>query len=416
MNLSRHARLTLAAIAILAAAVNLLLGCGRIPAAAPEPTRTLRPTFTPTAPLAPTAIAAPTQDLMATQAALAQAVAATPTAVPEPPTAEPGTVENPIIMAFVPSGDTLEIIASGDTLAEMVSQKTGLLVAAKAATDFAAVREAMCAGSAQISWLNTFDYIMAHDQCGAEVGLATQRYGSSTYIGLIIVRGDSGITTLADLKGKTMCWVDPSSTSGYIVPRIYLQANGVNPDTDFVKTIEAGSHSNVVLAVYNGDCDAGAVFNDARSSIERDFPDVKEKVAILATTTEVPNDGMDFARDLPVGMRNQIMNALLEIAGTEEGALVLRTLFSIDGVQAVDDTFYDAFRSDLSRAGVNIEDLISFIREGVWPTTAPGPTREPTPVSGDLLNQVTAACWLAVSTDPYQAPQGSRGQGRVRRL
>ena len=146
-----------------------------------------------------------------------------------------GTAENPIIMSFVPSGDTQEIIASGDTLAKMVADKTGLVITANVGTDFAAVREAMCAGKAPIAWLNTFNYILAHEKCGAEVGLATQRFGATTYKGIIIVRADSGIATLADLKGKTMCWVDPNSTSGYIIPRIYMKANGLDPDTDFAR-------------------------------------------------------------------------------------------------------------------------------------------------------------------------------------
>jgi phosphonate transport system substrate-binding protein len=275
-----------------------------------------------------------------------------------PKTPALGTEENPIIMSFVPSGDTQEIIASGDQIAQMITDKTGLVVKANVGTDFAAVREAMGAGKAHIGWLNTFNYVLAHEKYGVDVSLVTVRFGTSTYTGQIIVRTDSGIGSLADLKGKTMCWVDPNSTSGYIIPRIYMKANGLDPDTDFADTVEAGSHNNVVTAVYNGDCDAGAVYSDARSSIEKDFPDVKDKVSILATTTDIPNDGVDFAKDFPADLREKIVNALLEIAGSEEGVAALNTLYSIDGLQAVDDTFYDGFRADLSKAGINIEDLV----------------------------------------------------------
>jgi len=269
-----------------------------------------------------------------------------------------GTAENPIIMSFVPSGDTQEIIASGDTLAKMVSDKTGLVVTANVGTDFSAVREAMCAGKAPIAWLNTFNYVLAHEKCGADVALATIRYGATTYKGQIIVNAASGIKTLADLKGKTMCWVDPVSTSGYIIPRIYLAANGIDPDKDFAKTVESGSHNNVVTAVYNGDCDAGATFVDARTSIQKDFADVMDKVLVLATTTDIPNDGVDFSKDFPADSRTKIVNALLEIAGSDEGKAALKTLYSIDGLQAVDNSFYDGFRADLSKAGINIEDLV----------------------------------------------------------
>jgi phosphonate transport system substrate-binding protein len=268
-----------------------------------------------------------------------------------------GTEKNPVVMSFVPSGDTQEIIASGDKLAEMISEKTGLVVKAEVGTDFAATREAMGAGKAQIGWLNTFNYVLAHEKYGVEVGLVTVRFGLSTYKGQINVRADSGIASLADLKGKVMCWVDPNSTSGYIIPRITLKANGVDPDTDFAQTIEAGSHNNVVTQVYNGDCDAGATYADARSSIEADFPDVKEQVVVLAETTDIPNDSVSFIKDLPAETRDKIINALLEIAESEEGKAALESLYSIAGLEKQDDSFYDAFRADLSKAGINIEEL-----------------------------------------------------------
>jgi len=269
-----------------------------------------------------------------------------------------GTADNPIIMSFVPSGDTQQIIASGDQIAKMISDKTGLTIKANVGTDYAAVREAMGANKAHIGWLNTFNYILAHEKYGVDVALVTQRYGATTYKGQIIVRADSGITSLADLKGKVMCWVDPNSTSGYIIPRITLKANGIDPDKDFAKTVEAGSHNNVVTQVYNGDCDAGATYADARSSVAKDLPDVKEKVVVLATTTDIPNDNVAFTKDFPADMRDKIVTALLEIAGTDEGKAALNTLYSIEGLQKADDTFYDAFRADLSKAGINIEDLI----------------------------------------------------------
>lgn len=271
--------------------------------------------------------------------------------------ADLGTAENPIIMSFVPSGDTQQIIASGNELAQLLSESTGLTVTANVGTDFAAVREAMGAGQAHIGWLNTFNYVLAHEKYGVDVGLVTQRFGATTYTGQIVVRADSGIASLEDLKGKVMCWVDPNSTSGYIIPRILLAANGVDPDTDFSQTIEAGSHNNVITQVYNGDCDAGATFVDARSSVEADLPDVKEVVSVLAETTDIPNDSVSFTEDFPAETREQIVNALLEISATDAGKEVLNNLYSIEALQAAEDSFYDLFRADLSRAGINIEEL-----------------------------------------------------------
>ena len=268
-----------------------------------------------------------------------------------------GTEDNPIVMSFVPSGDTQEIIASGDQIAQAITDETGLVIAANVGTDFAAVREAMGAGKAHIGWLNTFNYVLASEKYGVDVGLVTERFGSTFYTGQFNVRADSGITSLEDLKGKVMCWVDPNSTSGYIIPRIMLQANGIDPDNDFAKTVEAGSHNNAITQVYNGDCDVSTTYADARSSVEEDLPDVKEVVAVLATTSDIPNDSVSFTKDFPEDMRAQIVAALLAYAGTEEGKEALNNLYSIGGLQAADDSFYDIFRAELSKAGIDIEDL-----------------------------------------------------------
>ena len=154
-----------------------------------------------------------------------------------------------------------------------------------------------------------------------------------------------------------MFWVDPASTSGYIIPRIMLAANGVDPDNDFAQTIEAGSHNNVVTQVYNGDCDAGATFADARTGIEEEFPDVLEQVVVLATTSDIPNDSVSFISDFPAEMRTEIVAALLDIAGSPEGQEALNTLYNIESLVESSDSFYDVFRADLSRAGIDIETL-----------------------------------------------------------
>ncbi|MBS1251590.1 MAG: putative ABC transporter phosphonate/phosphite binding protein PhnD2 [Anaerolineales bacterium] len=264
-----------------------------------------------------------------------------------------------LLMSFVPSGDTQEIITGGEAIESQLEEITGYEVDTNVATSFAAVVEAMGAGNADIGWLNTFGYILAHEKYDVDVILATVRFGRSFYTGQIIARADSGIETLSDLAGKTMCWVDPLSTSGYVIPRVMLQAEGIDPDADFADTIEAGSHNNVVAAVYNGDCDAGATYVDARGTIEDDFPDVKDKVVVITESPEIPNDTVSVRKGLDPEIVENIQNALLEIAQTEGGQAALEEVYEIEGLVVKDDSFYDAFRTTLDAAGVDIEELAS---------------------------------------------------------
>ncbi len=269
-----------------------------------------------------------------------------------------GSEQNPLVVVLVPSGEPEEIQWGSERLAELLGQKLNMKVRMNLASSFAAAVEAMGAGQAQIGWLNALSYLLANEKYGVEVILATLRFNQTYYTAQIIVRADSGIKSLADLRGKAMCWVDPLSTSGYLMPRILLKANGVDPDQDFAQVMNAGSHSDVVRAVYNGDCDAGATYVDARSAVEIDMPDVKEKVVVLATTAKIPNDNVSVVKDLPADLKEKIRQALLEIAASEEGKQALQTVYGIEGLEKVDDSFYDEFRAQLSASGYRLEDLV----------------------------------------------------------
>ncbi len=268
-----------------------------------------------------------------------------------------GTKDNPIVLAFVPSGETPEIIASAETVADLLSEKTGYVIEGTVATSYSAVIEAMGTGKAHMGTLATFAYLLAREKYGVDVALVAVRYGSPYYKGEIIVGADTGITKIEDLAGKTMCWVEAASTSGYIVPRIMLKAHGVDPDTDLAQAVEAGTHPNVVLAVYQGDCDAGAVYVDARGTIEDDHPDVNEKVLVIAESDEIPNDGLQFIKDFPADMREKIVQAFLDIMATEEGAKAMGAAYGWSEVTVKDDSFYDPFRATLDAAGVGVEEL-----------------------------------------------------------
>ena len=119
------------------------------------------------------------------------------------------------------------------------------------------------------------------------------------YRGQFIANVSSGIKTFADLKGKNFCFVDPLSTSGYIVPRIQLKANGIDPDADIKSTV-SGSHPNVAIAVYKGDCDAGVtyinVLTDQATNLVGTYPDVAQKVTVFADTIRIPNDGVQYIK------------------------------------------------------------------------------------------------------------------------
>ncbi len=273
--------------------------------------------------------------------------------------AELGTEENPIVWSFVPSGE-METVASGAReVADLLHEETGLYFDTNVATEYAGVIEALASDppEAHMASLATFSYVLAADRGAAEAALVSVRYGSPTYNGQIITRKDSGISSVADLKGKTFGRPDPLSTSGWIIPMLTMRAAGIDPESDLKEIVDAGSHDSVVAAVYSGDVDAGATYVDARSSIEDNHPDVMEKVIVIEVTEDIPNDGVQFSPEIPEDMRDKIVDALLKIADTEEGKDALDTAYSWTGLEKHDDTFYDPFRQVLQASGLSIDEL-----------------------------------------------------------
>ena len=271
-----------------------------------------------------------------------------------------GSEENPIIWSFVPSGEMERVAAGAQSVADLLHDRTGLYFSTIVATEYAGVIEALASDppEAHMASLATFAYVLAADRGVAEAALVSVRYGTPTYNGQIIARADSGISKITDLKGKTFARVDPLSTSGWIIPMLTMKAAGINPETDLEQIVDAGSHDSVAAAVYNGDVDAGATYVDARTRIEEDHPDVMEKVVVIEVTTDIPNDGVQFHPGIPQELREKIVNALLEIANTEEGKNALKTAYQWTALERHDDTFYDPFRQVLQASGLSVEELM----------------------------------------------------------
>lgn len=272
-----------------------------------------------------------------------------PTPVPPPPT---------IRMYFVPSGEADAVLASGDKIAKMLEERTGYKFETAVPTSYAAVIEALCTGKADVAWLATFAYVLANEKCGVEAKLTTVRYGSSSYTAQIIVQADAvreaqglePITSMEDLNGKTFAYTDPLSTSGYLFARAMIEDAGI----ELAETVFAGGHPQAVLAVYNGDVDAGACYwsairpdgsiGDARRTALETYPDVAEKVKILQLSSPIPNDTVSFRSDLPQDVKDKLIAAILGMSKSDEGIEVLGELYNITGLVPAVDSDYDVVR------------------------------------------------------------------------
>lgn len=272
-----------------------------------------------------------------------------------------GSKENPIKMALVPSLDSKTLVISGEKLSTLLHKETGLYYKVDVATSYTAVITAIGAGTADVGWLSPIPYVIAHDRFGTKVILTTVRNKSAKYWSVIVTRNDSGINKLSDLKGKKFAFGDPVSTSGTIYPKHMIRKLGVKPEKFFSQSIYAGAHDRVIMAVYNKQVDAGAIYggpaSDAREKVVGTFKDVMQKTHIIARSVEIPNDTVSVRKDMPKDLVEKVAMGLVKISSSPEGQKAIFDLYGIDGFIFAKDSDYDSVREVAKSENVTLEQI-----------------------------------------------------------
>jgi phosphonate transport system substrate-binding protein len=266
----------------------------------------------------------------------------------QPASAPLGTDQNPVKLALAPTTDTQKALAAGESLTRLLEQETGLRFKLSVPTSHAAVIEAMGTNNVDVGWLSPIGYLLAHDRVGAEPLLASVRNGSTTARGQIVVRADSGITSLAGLRGTRFAFVDDSSATGSIMPHALLAANDLDPDDFFDKTLALGSRSAALLAVANRQVDGAALPESGAEARP-------EQVRVIARTDPVPNDTLCTRRGISPALARKIGDGLLRVSASPAGARALGDLYQIDGLGGVTDADFRPVRAAVHLLSLDLD-------------------------------------------------------------
>lgn len=275
-----------------------------------------------------------------------------------------GTKDNPVKLYFTPSVDSATIASNSQVFLRFLEKETGLIFKTGIPTNYIAVVEAFGSKRADIGVMNSFGYLMAHDKYGASAKLRVLRYGHDYYQGQIIARADGDIKSIKDLDGKKMAFVDPSSTSGYMFPLKMMKDAGVTPGN----MTFANKHDNVVIMLYQGQVQAGATYysepdekgniRDARARVKTQFPDVEEKIKIVAITDKIPNDPFVFRKDLPPEITSKFISAVKKFIGTGEGREIFKHIYSVEGIADTSDEDYNSLREMIKAMDLDTSKLV----------------------------------------------------------
>ncbi|RLQ94087.1 phosphate/phosphite/phosphonate ABC transporter substrate-binding protein [Falsibacillus albus] len=256
---------------------------------------------------------------------------------------------------FVPSQSAETLEAKAKPLEKLLSDKLGIPVHVSVSTDYNTVVEAMGSKKVDVGFLPPTTYVLAHDQKVADVLLQAQRYGVNDedgtptdelvdyYKSMVLVKKDSDIKTIEDLKGKKVGWQNVTSSAGYVWPAVEMKKAGIDPQKDVQGTTLKG-HDTAVLAVLNGDVDAAPVFQDARNIVKKDAPDVFDKTRVLFFTKPIPNDTIAVRPDLTKEWKDKIADAFIAIGKDEKGHQIIKDIYSHEGYVRSKDSNFDIVR------------------------------------------------------------------------
>ncbi|GGG45328.1 phosphonate ABC transporter substrate-binding protein [Caldovatus sediminis] len=189
------------------------------------------------------------------------------------------------------------------------------------ASDYAGVIQAFGAGQLEISTMSPAAYAAAwlDTNGGVEPILCTEEAdGSISYVAVMVVRADSGIASLEQMRGRSIVWSDPNSASGYLIPRFALRRQGINPDRYFSRTGFGGGHEQAIVAVLQRQYDAAVTWASGigeeaegftrgalRSMVEKGMINMRD-LRVIWRSEPIINGPTTVRADLPASFKEDM--------------------------------------------------------------------------------------------------------------
>ena len=230
-------------------------------------------------------------------------------------------------------------------LRDYLEQRLGQPIEFAVADSYEACSFSVRSGEYDFAALPPLLYI---DTQAAEPGidlLAIKEFdGARSYDGWLMVSADSSARTLADLRGKTFCFPDENSTSGYFLPLHFLRQNGIDPDQFIGEVVWSGNHFRALQDAVAGRCEVVATYNGAVFSAGSEGIPVGG-LRVLAITGVIPQDVIVASPETTEADRARFTNALLDFdpmddLNIERVGVVQR----VTGFSVVDDAIFDDLR------------------------------------------------------------------------
>ena len=264
--------------------------------------------------------------------------------------------QEPLLIAGIPDQDVSLLEARFNNLAEYLSEETGLDVRYVPQVDYAAVVTAFKQGDIHMAWYGGLTGVQAR-LAVLDAEAIAQRPRDAEFHSVFVAAPDSGITGLADLRGKALVFGSESSTSGHLMPRAFLVEAGIDVEKDLSAISFSGSHDRTWKLVEAGSFDAGAL-NEAvwESRVAKGEVDLTKVDVFFRTPPYVDyhwvvNRSVDATHG--EGSVDKLTDALLSIDASKGGkAQEIAEAFQTDRFIATSNENYQAIEGVARSLGI----------------------------------------------------------------
>ncbi len=238
--------------------------------------------------------------------------------------AAPAAAQQTLKVTTIPEEAATEQIRKFGPLTKYLERAVGVKVEFTPVNDYPAAVESLVNKQADLVWFGGFTFVQASLRSGGKVVPIAQREEDTQFRSVFISQTDSGIKSLADLKGKQVSFGSASSTSGHLMPRSFLLEAKIDLEKDFKRVGFSGAHDATIASVLGGRVDAAAL----DITVWRKFVDEKKvdtsKVNVFLTTPPYFNYNWSVHADMPAALRERITKALLDLSmANPEGKEIL---------------------------------------------------------------------------------------------
>ena len=213
----------------------------------------------------------------------------------------------------IPEEAATEQIRKFTPLASYLEKALNVKVEFTPVSDYPAAVEALVNKKVDLVWFGGFTHVQANLRSGGKIVPLAQREEDTKFQSVFIAKTDSGIKSLADMKGKQVSFGSQSSTSGHLMPRSFLLEAKIDPEKDFKRIAYSGAHDATIASVVSGKVDAAALdITVWKKFVTENKVDTKA-VDVFYTTPGYFNYNWSVHADMPADMQAKVKAALLAL-------------------------------------------------------------------------------------------------------